>query len=194
MWPVGEWWGWLTVNHYPVDFLYRDINKVSSVMDQCLHGELTIDYYPGHPHGFINFIYMAEIALCHILWDPNEAVLALKSRTASYSHTLKKSLIEKFLWEATFSLSAASKSIGRRDVSYAAGCCFRSISCLNQALFAMNECYWMNEKGAVQIANTFAITPMDYENRTIPKTSRTQYESRDDYKGDAHSYYQRREI
>jgi predicted nucleotidyltransferase len=158
--------GWLTVNHYPVDFLYRDINKVSSVMDQCLQGKLTIDYYPGHPHGFINLIYLSEIALCQILWDPNEVVLALKNRTASYSHTLKKSLIEKFLWEAAFSLSAASKSVERRDASYASGCCFRAISCLNQTLFAMNECYWMNEKGAVQIANTFAITPMDYENRT----------------------------
>jgi len=157
--------GWLTINHYQVDFLYRDINKVSRVVDQCLCGEITIDYYPGHPHGFINSIYMAEISLCQVLWDPRQAVLALKRRTSSYSQALKKSLIEKFLWEAAFSLSAASKSVARRDASYAAGCCFRSISCLNQALFAMNECYWMNEKGAVQIASSFVIIPFEYESR-----------------------------
>jgi hypothetical protein len=120
-WSLGEWWG-MAFSKPLSTRLSLSRHKQSFKCD----GSMST--------GGINY------RLCQILWDPNEVVLALKNRTALYSHTLKKSLIEKFLWEGAF--------------------------CLNQALFAINECYWMNEKGAVQIANTFAITPRDYENRT----------------------------
>ncbi|MEH1915531.1 hypothetical protein [Nostoc sp.] len=59
----------------------------------------------------------------------------------------------------------ASKAIARDDVVYAAGCCFRSVACMNQVLFALNEDYLLNEKGAVAIASTFAICPIDYQQR-----------------------------
>lgn len=100
---IGGWgpWinggGWLKVNQTPVDFLYRDVNKVSKVNDQCLMGDITIDYQPGHPHGFINSMYLAEIALCKVLWDPSGLVEAMKSRTNSYPHVLQKAIIQKFL-------------------------------------------------------------------------------------------------
>lgn len=53
----------------------------------------------------------------------------------------------------------ATKSTARKDVSYVAGCCFRAVSCLMQTLFALNETYWMNEKGAVALASRFPLTP-----------------------------------
>jgi predicted nucleotidyltransferase len=168
---IGEWgpWinggGWLTVSGYPVDFLFRDINKVSNVVDQCLTGKITIDYYPGHPHGFINAIYMAEVALCKTQSDPKGILTTLKTKTSPYPPRLKNAIIEKFLWEASFSLVFAGKSVIRKDASHAAGCCFRSISCLNQALFAFNEAYWMNETGAVDIANKFSVAPANYKDR-----------------------------
>jgi hypothetical protein len=150
---IGGWgpWinggGWLKVNQKPVDFLFRDLNKVSKIIDQCLMGEITIDYQPGHPHGFINSIYLAEISLCKVLWDPSGIIGEMKSRTNPYPHVLQKAIIRKFLWEANFSLEIGLKGIYKKDLSYIAGCCFRSVSCLNQVLFALNETYWMNEKG-----------------------------------------------
>jgi hypothetical protein len=36
---------------------------------------------------------------------------------------------------------------------------------MNQVLFALNEGYLLNEKGAVAIANNFAIRPADYQQR-----------------------------
>jgi len=168
---IGGWgpWinggGWLKVNQKPVDFLYRDQNKVSKVIEQCLSGDITIDYQPGHPHGFLNAIYLAEIALCKVLWDPSGLVGEMKTRTNPYSHVLQKAIIQKFIWEANFSLEIGRKGIYKKDVSYIAGCCFRSVSCLNQVLFALNETYWMNEKGAAAIADSFSMVPSNYSYR-----------------------------
>ncbi|MBW7452480.1 nucleotidyltransferase domain-containing protein [Paenibacillus sepulcri] len=168
---IGGWgpWinggGWLVVNHYPVDFLYRDLNKVSDVIEQCRSGEITIDYQPGHPHGFINSIYFSEIALCQVLWDPSGTIGEMKTRTVPYPPELKKSMIHKFFWEAAFALDNGRKGMYKTDLAYIAGCCFRSISCLNQVLFAVNECYLMNEKGAVAIADSFRMAPRQYSKR-----------------------------
>lgn len=168
---IGGWgpWinggGWLRVNQIPVDLLYRDLAKVSGVIDQCLKGDITIDYQPGHPHGFVNSIYAAEVALCKVLWDPSGIVGEMKSRITPYPLAFKKAIIQKFLWEARFSLEIGKKGIYKKDLSYIAGCCFRSVSCLNQVLFALNETYWMNEKGAVAIADSFRLVPSSYSSR-----------------------------
>lgn len=176
--PIGEWgpWinggGWLQVDGFAVDLLYRDLGKVTRVVDDCLRGHVTIDYQPGHPHGFVNATYMAEAAQCIALWDPARAVAKLKSLTQPYPSALKDALLRKFMWEAGFSLAAARKAVAKKDVSYAAGCCFRSVSCLNQALFALNGSYWMNEKGAVRLADGFPLTVPDYSLRVTDIFSR----------------------
>lgn len=59
----------------------------------------------------------------------------------------------------------AQKAVARGDVAYAAGCCFRSVACMNQVLFALNETYLLNEKGAVALNNGFTLCPADYQQR-----------------------------
>lgn len=168
---IGGWgsWinggGWLTVKTLPVDFLYRDLELVCAIIEDCCSGHIEIAYQPGHPHGFITHIYMAEVALCQPLFDPKGTLEQLKARTVPYPLKLKDAIIKKFFWEAEFSLKNARKSISRGDVSYAAGCCFRCVSCLMQTLFALNGQYWMNEKGAVALASTFALCPSQLQTR-----------------------------
>ncbi|MBE1442891.1 nucleotidyltransferase domain-containing protein [Paenibacillus sp. OAS669] len=168
---IGEWgpWinggGWLQVEQTPVDLLFRDYHKVSQVTEQCVKGDITIDYQPGHPHGFINAIYLAEIALCKVLWDPSGAIAELKCKTAPYPTLFQKAMIQKFFWEAGFSVDNGWKGIYKQDLSYIAGCCFRAVACLNQVLFAINETYLMNEKGATAIADSFNIVPGSYSSR-----------------------------
>jgi hypothetical protein len=157
--------GWLKVNQFAVDLLFRDQNKVSRVIEECVGGTITMDYQPGHPHGFANSIYLAEIALCKVLWDPSGVVGKLKSRTTPFPPVFQKATVQNFFWEATFALDNGSKGIYKQDLSYVAGCCFRSISCLNQVLFAINETYLMNEKGATAIADSFRIVPSQYLHR-----------------------------
>ena len=163
--PIGGWgpWinggGWLTIQGQPVDFLYRDLSKVATCIEACCAGQVEIVYQPGHPHGFVSSIYMAEVALGQILWEADGQLSALKRRTRPYPEMLKKALLQKFAWEIDFSLAIARKAIERADVAYSAGCCFRCVACLLQVVFALNEQYWMNEKGAVALADTFPIRP-----------------------------------
>lgn len=168
---VGEWgkWmnggGWLKVEGIPVDFLYRDVAQVSQVIDDCHAGKIAIDYQPGHPHGFVSSIYMGEVAFCLPLHVPHGVLAALKAKTRPYPAKLKQATIDKFAWEISFSLVVAQKAVARGDVAYAAGCCFRSVACMNQVLFALNEAYLLNEKGAVAIANGLTLCPPDYQQR-----------------------------
>jgi hypothetical protein len=164
--PLGGWgpWinggGWLTVQSIAVDFLYRDLKKVAAVVEACHQGQVEIAYQPGHPFGFLTSIYMGEIALCQLLWESERCeVSALKARTSPFPAALKQALIDKFTWEIDFSLGIGRKAAARGDVTYAAGCCFRAANCLLQVLFAINETYWMNEKGAVALAETFPLRP-----------------------------------
>lgn len=165
---IGGWgpWinggGWLKIDDMPVDILYRDLDKVSQVIEDCVNGTITIDYQPGHPHGFVNSIYMAEIALCSVLWDPSGVIGELKSRTSPYPPALQEATIRKFFWEAAFAIENGYKAIYKNDLAYVAGSCFRAVASLNQALFAMNESFLMNEKGASAIADSFRIAPDRY--------------------------------
>jgi predicted nucleotidyltransferase len=168
---IGGWgpWinggGWLRVQSQPVDFLYRDVEKVTRIIKDCLKGNVEIFYHPGHPLGFVSSIYLAEVALCQPLWDPDSLIEELKSQVHPYPDALQKALIQKFAWEINFSIDTARKSIERADVAYAAGCCFRSVMCMLQVLFALNKTYWLNEKGAVAIAETFSRKPTMFQSR-----------------------------
>ncbi|MBD1995551.1 nucleotidyltransferase domain-containing protein [Leptolyngbya sp. FACHB-541] len=169
--PIGEWgkWinggGWLKIEGISVDFLYRDLAQVNRVIEDCHAGQITIDYQPGHPHGFVSSIYMGEVAIGLPLHDPDGILAALKAKTIPYPTGLKQATVNKFAWEISFSLFVAQKAIARNDVAYAAGCCFRSVACMNQVLFALNEEYLLNEKGAVAVANSFALCPQNYQQR-----------------------------
>ena len=157
--------GWLIIQSYHVDFLYRDLGKVNVVIDDCLHGKVEIYYQPGHPFGFLSSIYPAEVAVCQPLWDPEGIISELKKKISPYRDSLQKALLQKFAWEINFSIDIARKSVERSDVTYAAGCCFRSVMCMLQVLFAVNKTYWLNEKGAVALAETFPRKPGRFQAR-----------------------------
>ncbi len=168
---LGEWgpWinggGWLIVDGYHVDFIFRDINKVSQVIKQCLSGNLSSHYQAGHPHVYLNAMYMGEIAICHILEDNQSKLAELKDKTIPYPLALKKAIIKYFTFETSFSLKFAEDMLGKDDLYYLNGHCFRSVSCLNQVLFAINEEYCINEKKSVGMIDSFAIKPKNYKKR-----------------------------
>jgi len=158
--------GWLKVEGVPVDFLYRDLGKVRSVMAACLNGQVEIVYQAGHPLGFLSSMYMGEIAICKPLWEAErQDVTALKAQTWPFPRALQKALIDKFAWEISFSLGTAHKASQRKDVVYAAGSCFRSAACMLQTLFAVNGQYWLNEKGAVALVESFELRPRNFQAR-----------------------------
>ena len=168
---LGEWgpWvnggGWLIVQGYHVDFLFRDVKRVSQVMDDCLMGKVSPNYQTGHPHAYINVMYLGEISICKVLSDPTNQIAELKARTMPYPKPLKDAVIGYFMFESSFSLMFAEKNLDKDDISYVAGHAFRSISCLNQVIFALNGEYCINEKKAVRMIEGFNTKPNDYKKK-----------------------------
>ena len=169
--PVGGWgpWvvggGWLRVAGKPVDFIYRELPRVRRIVDECVHGKVSVHYQAGHPFGFVSSIYAGEAATCHVFWDRDEEISQLKAKLYPYPSALKHAIINAFAWEAGFCVDIARKPVQRADAAYVNGALFRGVTCLTQTLFALNEQWWLNEKGAVALASAFAHTPANYAER-----------------------------
>ncbi len=170
---VGEWgpWivggAWITAGGAKVDLLYRCVEAVSDVIRACREGRVSMDYQPGHPHGFSSAIWMGEVALCRPLHDPDGLLEALKAATAPYPTPLRAAIVRRFQWEALFSIENAKTAVDRDDLTHIAGCAYRALGCAAQVLFALNGRYLINEKGAIQEAATLPITVSDLVRRVL---------------------------
>ena len=155
-WIVGG--GWLTIGGQKVDLLYRPIESVETVIRGCREGRVSVDYQPGHPHGFCSAIWMVEVALCRLLSDSQGAIARLKAMATPYPEALRQALIRRFQWEILFSIENAQTAVPRGDETYIAGCAFRTLACAAQVLFAVNRRYLVNEKGALAAAAQLPLT------------------------------------
>jgi predicted nucleotidyltransferase len=162
-WIVGG--TWLTVDGRKVDLLYRNLDDVAKAIDGCRAGEIAIHYQPGHPHGFSPAIWMGEVALCVPLHDPGNKLTGLKEKTSPYPTALRDALIKRFQWEIRFAIENAETALARNEQTHIAGCVYRALACVAQVLFALNERYLINEKGALPEAATFPHTIADLPKR-----------------------------
>ncbi len=161
---VGDWgsWivggAWLTVDGGKVDLLYRCADAVGDVIRACQAGRISMNYQPGHPHGFSSAIWMGEVAVCRPIHDPEGLLARLKSMTDPYPPQLRGALVRRFQWEVLFSIENAETAVGRGALTHIAGCAYRALSCVAQVLFALNRRYFVNEKGALEEAAGFPVT------------------------------------
>ncbi|RPF47365.1 nucleotidyltransferase-like protein [Hydrogenoanaerobacterium saccharovorans] len=158
--------GWLNIDGIAVDILFRDTRKVITVIDDCINGKISIDYQCGHPFGFVNSIYMGEVAYCKILSSNNNIISEQKKRLIEFPENYQKASIEKFLWECEFSQQCGRKAIGKEDILYAAGSLFRCTVSLIHVLYAINRMYMLNEKGSLGrlLRRKEAYIPKDFAN------------------------------
>ena len=169
--PVGAWgpWivggAWLTIGGRKADLLYRNCDAVTRVIHSCRAGLITMDYQPGHPHGFCSAIWMGEVALCQPLHDPQGTIAGLKKLTSLYPEALRDALIRRFQWEILFSIENGEVGAARREQTHIAGCAYRALACVGQVLFALNGRYLINEKAALQEATGFPLTIPDLMER-----------------------------
>ena len=168
---IGEWgkWvnggAWLTIQEQQVDFLYRNIDFVSKILDDCNRGETQFDYLQQPPHGFYSYIYCAETHICKILYDPIGAIQKLKSKVTDYSQALRYKIINSFLWDAEFSLYIAKKSAKRGEVYSVTGSLTRIASNLVQVLYALNETYFISDKRVYKDVERFSLKPQNFAER-----------------------------
>jgi Nucleotidyltransferase domain len=168
---IGDWgpWinggAWLQLDGRPVDLLYRETKKMETAIDMAIDGRVEIVHQGGHPFGFLSSIYVGEVVHCQPLWDPDRWVANAKAKIGGYPERLRRELIRRFSFEAGFNLLIAEKPGKRSDVTYVAGCLFQCIGCLLQILFALNQEHWMNEKGALALADRFDLVPSRFKER-----------------------------
>ena len=151
--------GWLIIEGQRVDWLYRDLALVRRIFEECRAGRPTLHHQPGHPHGFHTHIYMGEVHYCHPLHDPEDALKELKLLADPYPPLLRQSLVRTHLWQADFALHTTRSPIGRGDVFHASGSFYQCIASLVQVLYALNETYLINEKGALEAIDVMPTRP-----------------------------------
>jgi hypothetical protein len=162
---IGGWgpWvnggGWLTIDGQPVDILYRDAARVERIIADVCEGRFECAYHYGHPHAFVSTIYAGEVATCRALSDPGGFVAGCKARLAPYPDALRAAVVARFLDEARFFLAISHKAAAQGDVAFVTGNLFRAEACLMQVLFALNREWLLNEKGALRLAEAFAVKP-----------------------------------
>ena len=145
-----------------MDLILRDLDRVEQIIHASDRGEFSPHYQTGHPHAYLDVMYRGELAASKVLYAPGDDFCRLKRQAEQYPEPLRESLISFFRFEAGFSCMLAKKSAPQGDLYYVAGHLFRSVSALNQVLFALNRTYCLNEKKAVRRIETFPTAPAGY--------------------------------
>jgi predicted nucleotidyltransferase len=139
--------GWLTVDGERVDWIYRDLARVERIQAECRQGRYEIGFQPGHPLGFYSHTYAGEVALCR--------PLSSAPATLDYPPALGDALVGG-LWEADFLIGLAGKV---DDPVYRAGCLFRLVGVVCQAMHGRAGRWLINEKGMVESAASLPVAP-----------------------------------
>jgi hypothetical protein len=163
-----EWGAWVNGGawiHTPqgkVDFLYRNLDQIRRTILEAQQGISQHDYDQQPTYGFYSVIYLAEIQICIPLYDPKLLVATLKRNIETYPPTLKQKLITNSLWAAEFTFYHARGFAAQGDIYNTVGCLTRIASNLTQALFALNERYYMRDKKVMDVMATFPNLPVGY--------------------------------
>ena len=153
---------WLETRAGRFDLLYRNLDQVSRVIDGAREGRTESHYEQQPTYGFHSVIYLGETNICVPLHDPEGILAELKARVEDYPPALKRTIVQKSLWSAEFTLSFARKVASRADPYNTVGCLARALSLLTQALFALNETYFLGDKGALEAIEGFRLKPEGY--------------------------------
>ncbi len=172
---------WIQTRAGKVDFLYRNLDQVQETIGEARRGICRHDYDQQPTHGFYSVGYLAETQICLPLYDPEGRIADLKKQVEGYPQVLKQKIIADSLWAAEFTLKHGRGFAEKADIYNTAGCLSRAAANLTQALFALNEKYFLSDKNVMQTLESFKILPIDYTNNLLaslshPGESRTDLE------------------
>lgn len=156
---------WMQTAVGKVDFVYRSVEHVERTIRDARQGIHQHHYNQQPTFGFYSVIYLAETQLCVPLFDPQGIIGRLKRDVASYPPKLKRAIVADTLWGAEFTFLFARKFAAAGDVYNTAGCLARIAAYLTQALYALNETYFISDKGVLQAIGGFAVCPPGYAER-----------------------------
>jgi predicted nucleotidyltransferase len=150
---------WIETASGKVDFIYRNLEQVSSVIEKAKKGEWQNDFEQQPPYGFTSVIYLAETDVCLVLFDPEKDVAKLKEEVKVYPAALKETIVRQSLWSAEFAAWHADYFMEKNDIYSLMGCLTRGTKNFVNALFAINEIYPMGDKRALDILENARVKP-----------------------------------
>ena len=156
---------WIQTPVGKVDLLYRNLDQVETTLAEGQRGVWRHDYDQQPPYGFRSVIYFGETEACVPLHDPHGQIARLKEAIRTYPERLKARIVQGSLWGAEFSLLHARQFAERADVYGAAGCLARVAQYLIQALFALNERYFLSDKDAARVVEGLPLHPPHFQSR-----------------------------
>jgi hypothetical protein len=156
---------WIQTPTGKVDFLYRNLSQVEAVVDEGHRGAWRHDYDQQPPYGFRSVVYFGEIEICVPWHDPEHEIARLKQRVAEYPEALKNRVVQDCLWGAEFSLLFGRGFADSADICNAVGCMTRAAQFLIHALFALNKRYFLSDKSANRLIDSFLLRPCDFTSR-----------------------------
>ena len=162
---MGAWvngGAWIHTAQGKVDFLYRSLEHVQRTIDEAQQGITHHDYNQQPPYGFYSVIYLAETQICIPLYDPDGQIARLKRQVTAYPPKLKQQIVADTLWNAEFTLLHAQGFAAQGDVYNTVGCLTRAAGKLTQALFALNERYFIRDKQVMKTMAAFSFLPEGY--------------------------------
>jgi hypothetical protein len=162
---------WIQTAAGKVDFLYRNLDQLRKTIQETQESICRHDYDQQPTHGFYSVGYLAETQICLPLYDPKGQIAELKQQVEGYPAVLKQKIIADSLWAAEFTLKHARGFAEKADVYNTAGCLSRASANLTQALFALNEKYFLSDKKVMQTLVSFKLLPHDYANNVLAALS-----------------------
>jgi hypothetical protein len=120
------------------------------------------DYDQQPTTGFYSTGYLAETQICLPLYDPDGELAHLKQQVQVYPPALKRRVVADSLWSAEFTLLFARNYAAGGDVYNTTGCLSRAAASMTQALFALNEEYFLTDKHVMSKVSGFALLPAGY--------------------------------
>lgn len=153
---------WIHTPQGKVDFIYRNVEQLQHTIIESKEGIYHHDYDQQPTYGFYSVIYLAETQICVPLYDPGSLIPKLKQSVEVYPPRLKQNLIADSLWSAEFTLLHARRFAAQADIYNTVGCLTRIVSNITQALFALNERYYMRDKKLFETISSFPTLPSGY--------------------------------
>jgi len=153
---------WIHTRQGKVDFLYCNMDQVQRAITEVHQGIVHHDYDQQSTNGFYSIIYLAETQICVPLFDPDQLIVTLKDQVKIYPPKLKQKMTSNALRGAEFTLLRARAFATTGDIYNTVGCLTHVTSNLTQALFALNEKYFLSDKKVMDIIARFPLLPEGY--------------------------------
>lgn len=150
---------WIKTDNGKVDILYKNIDQITSTIENAKKGVWENHFEQQPPYGFSSLIFLAEARSCIPLYDPQGIIQSLKSNVLSYPQILKQTVIQQSLWSAEFTIWHADNFVLKGDVYNTMGCLTRAVKNIITALFSINELYPIGDKRAIEIIEQSTLKP-----------------------------------